>query len=40
MMSQICLCQEFIVAGDKKGGALLINMKNGQEKRVQVMGFE
>ena len=40
MMSQICLCQEFIVAGDKKGGALLINMKNGQEKRVQVMGSE
>lgn len=40
MMSHLCLCQEYIVAGDKKGGALLINMRNGQEKRIQVMGSE
>jgi hypothetical protein len=40
MMSHLSLCQEYIVAGDKKGGALLINMRNGQQKRIQVMEGE
>jgi hypothetical protein len=40
MMSHLSLCQEYIVAGDKKGGALLINMRNGQQKRIQFMDGE
>lgn len=39
-MSQICLCQEYIVAGDSNGGALIVNMRSGVEKRVQLMGSE
>ncbi len=37
-MSHLCLCQEFIVAGDSAGGALIINMRTGIEKRVQLTG--
>ena len=40
MMSHMSLCQEYIVAGDQKGGALVINMRNSLEKRVQIMGPE
>ncbi len=39
-ISSICLCHEYIVAGDSKGGAQIVNMRSGGEKRVQVMGSE